>query len=110
MFHDVRVNFFDFAVGCVLLFSAQFAVAYCAQNNNELSGLVGVDGKDGMVYATVSSDTNECSCTSVRFKEVNADTDKVLSVLLAAKVSNVKVRVDLLDPADCNSAQRVYMQ
>ena len=91
-----------------VLFS-DMASAYCAQNNNKLDGLVGVDSKDGMVYANLSSPTEECGCTSVRFKESNADTDKVLSILMTAKLSDKKVRVDLLDPEDCNSAQRVYL-
>jgi hypothetical protein len=85
------------------------AVEQCAQNNNAI-GLVGLDSHDGMVYAAVSSDSNECGCASVRFNPHNGvDVDKALSVLLAAKGMNKRVRVDLHNSQDCDSAYRAYI-
>lgn len=82
----------------------------CTQNNNELNGLVGLDSSSGTIYASISSNTNECSCTNVRFTEANTDTKSALSILLAAKMADKKVRIDLLDKTNCNTAYRVYIQ
>ena len=82
----------------------------CSQNNNTLSGLAGLDSQGGNIFASVTSDTNECGCKSVRFNRDNTDTEAALSVLLSAKLANKKVRVDILDRTDCNSAYRVYIQ
>ena len=82
----------------------------CSQNNNTLSGLVGLDSSSGTIYAVISSNTNECSCTTVRFTEGNTDTKSALSILLAAKMANKLVRIDLLDKTSCNTAYRVYIQ
>jgi len=81
----------------------------CTQNNNTLNGLVGLDGSS-TIYASISSSSNECSCTSVRFSETNADTKIALSILLAAKMANKKVRIDLLDKTNCNTGYRVFVQ
>ncbi len=91
------------------LFLSQLTYAICVQNNNSLNGLVGLDNSKGMVFATTISSTNECSCRHVRFREQNTDTKMALSILLSAKVTNQKVRIDLLDEGDCNSAYRVYL-
>ena len=84
--------------------------AGCTQNNNELNGLVGLDSEIGSVYAATTSVSNECSCAAVRFRPEITDTKMALSVLLSAKLAGKKVRVDLLDASDCNSAFRVYVQ
>lgn len=86
------------------------ANSVCVQNNNELTGLVGLDGGNGLVYATTTSVNNECACARVRFRPENTDTDKALSILLSAKMANMKVRIDLLDENNCDSAFRVYIQ
>ena len=90
-------------------YSQACAAETCSQNRNELNGLVGLDSRAKTVYASVLSSSNECACSSVRFLEANTDTKMALSVLLAAKMANKKVRVDLLDKNDCNSAYRVYV-
>jgi len=95
----------------VLLMSfSQMIYAACSQNNNELTGLVGLDSSAGSVYAVTTSSSNECSCTAVRFSQVNTDTKMALSILVAAKMTNKKVRIDILDATDCNSGYRVYLQ
>ena len=80
----------------------------CTQSNNKI-GLVGVDHTNGTIYAGVSQHNNGCSCSSVRFTPANADEKSVLSVLLAAKLAEKKVRIDLKDNNNCNSAYRVYI-
>lgn len=90
-------------------FFSHFTSAICIQQNNSLTGLVGVDNAAGTVYAALTSSSNECSCTGVRFTASNADTEKALSVLLAAKMADKKVRIDLLTAGDCNTAYRVYL-
>lgn len=75
--------------------------------------MVGLDsgGVDGLVYSGVStSSTQTCNCTSVRFHPDRTNTDKALSILLAAKLAGKKVRVDLQEEGNCNTAYRVYMQ
>lgn len=93
----------------LIAFSAQSALAVCSQQWNKI-GLVGLDSTNGNVYVGVTEHNNNCNCDGVRFKEVNADTDKALSVLLSAKMSEKKVRIDFLDANDCDSAHRVYIQ
>lgn len=83
---------------------------HCAQNNNQLTGLLGVIDSTGRLYVEVASVTKECGCDQIRFSSDNADTDKALSILLAAKVSSLNVRIDFLDSSDCDSAFKVYMQ
>lgn len=88
---------------------SQEALATCAQNNNKL-GLVGLDSSNGIVYARVSDHDNACGCNEFRFMPDNTDTKMALSVLLSARVSSRRVRIDVLDPTNCNSAHRVYIQ
>ena len=88
---------------------ASYAVI-CAQTNNSLVGLMGLDSQSGSVYAKVASTTNECSCNEIRFVPSNTDTKMALSILLAAKLADKKVRIDLLNPSDCNTGFRVYVQ
>lgn len=95
-----------FILSCVL---SQVTYAACTQTGNSLSSLVGV-GYAGVIYANVTSVDNQCSCTTVRFYESNVDTNKVLSILLAAKFANKKVRVDFIDANDCDTADRVYIE
>ncbi|NOU49339.1 hypothetical protein HG263_02095 [Pseudoalteromonas sp. JBTF-M23] len=85
------------------------AYAACTQNGNSLPKLVGLDGSDGKVYADIESSGNECNCKYVRFLPENTDTNKALSILLAAKMANKKVRIDLSTSENCNSAYRVYI-
>lgn len=89
--------------------STQEAVANCVQNNNKL-GLVGLDTSTGGIFAGVSDHDNGCACTAFRFMTANTDTKMALSVLLAARMSGKKVRIDALDGTNCNSAYRVYIQ
>lgn len=93
-----------------LVFVSNGAYSRCIQNNNELLNLVGLDSASGVVYATTTSSSNECSCSHVRFKPENTDTKMALSVLLAARMAGKEVRIDLIDASDCNSAYRVYLE
>lgn len=81
----------------------------CMQQNNTI-GMVGLDHPSGTIYVKVLSSSNECSCTGVRFTSANTDVEKALSILLAAKLADKKVRIDFLDANNCNSAYRVYLQ
>lgn len=83
-------------------------VLACTQNNNSI-GLVGLDHPSGTVYVNVIS-SGQCSCTTIRFKSENTDTKMALSILLAAKMADKKVRIDFLDANNCNSANRVYIE
>ncbi len=82
----------------------------CSQNNNEINGLVGVDGQDGRVYASITSTSAQCGCELVRFKPANSDTDKALTILMTAKITKAKLRIDFLEHGNCDSAYRVYLQ
>ncbi|WP_444896251.1 hypothetical protein [Microbulbifer sp. SSSA005] len=98
---------------CFLVFScgASAASTMCSQYGNKLDGLVGPDSGTGdRVFSSLKSEGNECGCTFVRFIEGTADVNKVLSVLMAAKVSGNTVRVDFAEPDNCNSGVRVYLE
>ena len=92
------------------IFFSHLNYAACVQNNNKLTGLVGLDSSSGNIYANLSSTSNECSCSYVRFKETSTDTNKTLSILLAAKMADKKVRVDISDENSCDTGYRVYVQ
>ncbi len=83
--------------------------ATCVQTGNSI-GLTGLDNSNGSVYAAISSPSNQCGCSFVRFATANTDTDKALSILLSAKLSQSLVRIDILDQSNCNTAYRVYLQ
>ncbi|GAA6167632.1 hypothetical protein [Sessilibacter corallicola] len=87
-----------------------FAQLYCAQYGNQLTGIIGLDSNNGSIYTNITSETNECSCREARFLPENTDTDKALSILLAARLSGKTVRIDFLEGQGCNSATRVYIQ
>ena len=87
--------------------SASFAAA-CQQTGNKL-GLVGL-GDTGVIRAKFSASNNECLCPEVRFKKNNADTKSVLSILIAAKMGDNPLRIDLKKAGACSSAFRVYFQ
>ncbi|GAB1624098.1 hypothetical protein AAOGI_41480 [Agarivorans albus] len=93
-----------------LVFHAGFvnSAEHCVQNYNTI-GLVGLDNPNGSLFASVSGHNNGCGCNYVRFYSKNTDTDKALSILTAAKLANKKVRIDLSDKNNCNSAYRVYL-
>ena len=103
-------NFIKIVVIVTLASVCHVAYSACSQNNNKLHFLVGVDSGSGNVYASLSSTTNECSCSYVRFSTLNTDTKMVLSVLLAAKLAEREVRVDFRDAASCDSGYRVYLK
>lgn len=92
-----------------LLLQSGSAFAACVQTNNTV-GLTGLDNNNGSVYAAVTSPGNQCGCGFVRFTPANTDTDKALSILLAAKLSNTQVRIDVLDENNCSTGYRVYLQ
>jgi len=88
--------------------SSSFA-SQCLQSNIKL-GLVGVDSTSGALHAAVLSSNHECSCQHIKFLPENAETKSVLGVLLAAKVANLPLRIDLLQSNDCFSAYRAYIE
>ena len=90
------------------LFSLGATAGVVAQTNNVI-GLMGVDSTSGVIYVAVSGYSGG-SCSQIRFNNANADTDKILSVLTAAKLAGKRVRIDLADGADCNSGWRAYIQ
>jgi len=81
----------------------------CSQYNNVV-GFVGLDNPNGSVYVSVAEHNNACNCSNIRFYDSNTDTDKALSILLAARFSDQRVRIDIADENDCDSGYRVYIQ
>ena len=98
----------------ILGLTSTTSYAICSQTDNQLSGLVGLDSSTGFVFASLKSEGNGCGCSHVRFKPQNTEVDMALSILMAAKVSSDKVRVDFKDSsegvANCDSGYRVYLQ
>lgn len=88
----------------------QNAFAMCTQNGNSLNGLVGLGSSGTLVYADVNSASNECGCDRFRFQSENTDIKIALSVLLSAKIADKKVRIDIKEPGNCNTATNVYLQ
>ncbi len=84
--------------------------ASCSQTGNVLT-LTGHDGAS-TVYAGVAEHRNECGCVAFRFKTSNAGTDlnKTLDVLIAAKINNRRVRIDISDENDCNSGLKAFIE
>jgi len=102
---------FKVVLGFLFLLYAKLSFATCAQTGNELHKLVGLDGdgKSGQIYASLLSSHRQCGCDYVRFHPNNTDVDKVLGILLAAKMAGKAVRVDFIEPNACNSGFRVYV-
>jgi hypothetical protein len=83
------------------------AMAAESQTNNTVN-MVGVDGSDGRVFVSVSGYSSG-SCSYFRFLPGNTDTDKILTVLTAAKLSGKKVRIDTIS-SNCDTGYRAYIQ
>ena len=96
---------------CAVLFSGFTIAQGCAQQQNVVGfvGMDGVSGGKGQIFVTVSGHNNDCGYDYFRFRAANTDVDQALSILLAAKMANKKVRIDLIDKADRNTAYRVYI-
>jgi hypothetical protein len=71
---------------CAILdvFVKSFATS-CGQNFNTVEFL-GVDGKNGITYCNLSEHDGGCGKNAIRFLPANADIDKILSILMAAKL------------------------
>lgn len=82
--------------------------ASCVQNNNTVT-FTGLDQSDGTLFAAVSGHDGGCGCDAIRFRPANIDTQKALAILLTAKTTNQKVRIDLAQ-GDCDTGFRVYLQ
>ena len=91
------------------LMSQNIYAASCAQTSNVI-GLVGLGNPDGKIYAGVSGHNNQCGCDIFRFSAKSTDTKAALSILLSAKMANKKVRIDLSDDTDCDSAIKAYVE
>ncbi|WP_185979258.1 hypothetical protein [Thiomicrorhabdus sp.] len=81
--------------------------AACTQTGNSI-GLMGLAGS-GQIYASLSSHDNQCACNQARFYSKNADLDMVLSILMSAKLSGKKVRIDFLNYGQCSDAFKVFI-
>lgn len=104
----IVIRFFLFV--CMTIISVITWAETCTQNNNRMTSLVGLDSSSGVVYASVDSHSNECSCNNFRFKPENTETEMALSILLSAKLADREVRVDLLNADNCDTAYRVYVE
>lgn len=94
----------------IMIVAPSFASAgACTQTNNKV-GFVGLDSSGGSIYVDVSEHSDQCGCNYVRFLPENADTDKVLSILLAARLAEKRVRIDINNSESCNTGYRVYLQ
>ncbi|WP_064792296.1 hypothetical protein [Shewanella woodyi] len=91
------------------LFSTGVYATSCVQNNNIVT-FTGLDSKEGVIYASLSSHDNQCGCSYIRFAPQNTRTEMALSILMAAKLSQNRVRIDLMEHGNCNTAYRVYLQ
>ena len=81
----------------------------CTQYDNVLS-MVGYDYGEHIFVSFKSESPKSCNCSSVRFSKERTDTDKILAIVMAAKLANAKVRVDFELAGDCNSGKRAYIQ
>ena len=95
----------------IILFALLYVQAYagCVQLDNKV-GLVGLDSVNATVYAAVTDHNDACGCNQIRFLSSNTDTKMALSILLSAKMSGKSVRIDISDPANCDTGYRVYVQ
>lgn len=97
----------------VLLFSMAMSqtiyAASCTQRDNSI-GVAGVSTINGDLYVQVTDHDNQCGCGVFRFSPLLADTDKVLSIVLSSKLASQKVRIDLYDETDCDTARQIYIQ
>lgn len=91
------------------LAASQAYAARCQQTDIELVGTMGVT-ETGAIYVTTRESNRQCGCNNMRFSPARANTDHVMSVLLAARLANKKVRIDLENASNCNTAYRVYIQ
>ena len=81
----------------------------CTQYDNVLS-MVGYDYGENIYVSFKEESPKSCNCSSVRFSNTRTDTDKILAIVMAAKLANAKVRVDFELAGDCNSGKRAYIQ
>lgn len=100
---------FNLAISLITLCLASTVHAKCVQNNNTVT-FTGLDDANGTIYASLRDSNNKCNCTEVRFKPENTNTEMALSILLTAKISKTKVRVDFLEENSCNTAYRIYLE
>lgn len=92
-----------------VLYSAFSWSEGCAQYDNVLS-MVGYDYGENIFVSFKEESPKSCNCSSVRFSNTRTDTDKILAIVMAAKLANAKVRVDFELAGDCNSGKRAYIQ
>jgi hypothetical protein len=92
----------------------------CVQEDQTVLA-VGVDDHDGTIWVRTSGGAGTARtsypCTgnanihySFRFKASSTDADAILSILLAAKLSGGKVRIDKSAAGDSDTAYRAYLQ
>lgn len=109
-FHIYKITLSCMAFAAALALPQMASAQACTQNSNTV-GLLGLDGSDGRIYVDVSGHDNGCGCNAFRFIPGTTNTTKAaLAVLLTARSAGKKVRVDLAEAANCNSASRVYVQ
>ena len=109
-FHICKITIACMAFAAALALPQVASAQACTQNSNTVK-LLGLDGGDGRIYVDVSGHDNGCGCNAFRFIPGATNTTKAaLAILLTARSSGKKVRIDLAEAANCNSASRVYLQ
>lgn len=109
-FHSYKITLTCMAFAAALALPQGASAQACTQKSNTV-GLLGLDGSDGRIYVDVSGHDNGCGCNAFRFiPGATNNTKAALGILLTARSSGKKVRIDLVEAANCNSASRVYLQ
>lgn len=93
----------------LVIFYSHAVFSACIQTNNTV-GLVGSNMGSNVAYASLSGGSKQCSCNEVRFNDTNADVKTAVSILLAAKMGDKTVRVDMPSSGDCDSAYSVFIE
>ena len=96
----------------VFLLFCQPAYGTCLFNHVQVGAPFGIDGMNNLYVRNAgSAESANCplNCTEFRFSDANADLDRVLGLLLAAKALGQKVRIDNVDETSCNEAFRIYI-
>lgn len=105
------IKLLRYAAVIFALGNASTSMAEECQLKNSSVGFLGSDGSDGKVFVALTERSGDtCDCRNIRFYENAVDTDKVLSLLLAARAASLPVQVDVKDSTDCNSGFRVFIE
>lgn len=95
-------------IGTFLSFLSISAFSYCEQHGNAL-GKIGIEGFEVVAELEKTGTNYNCGCQSVRFSPDKTDVEKAMSIMLTAKLTNKKIRVDFSDGPECDEGKRVYI-